>query len=162
MKKRLTVAVVIIVSVFLLLGVFYWSGYLVFHGTLPTFTLNPTQEQSETSPENQGTPMIVIENVKGRFRKISAEIKNIGDWDAMAVNWSISVKGGILRRIDRVSTGSFSSLSTQSGAIIISDRVPLGFGRVEITITVEAAQDVTATSTAQGFMLFFFLIGVRT
>ena len=162
MKKRIITAVVIIVSVFLLLGVFYWSGYLVFQGTLPTFTFNPTQPQSDTSTENQGTPMIVIENVKGRFRKISADIRNIGDQDAMDVNWSISVEGGILKRINRLSTGSLSSLSTQSGTTIISNRVPLGFGRLEITITVEASRSETVTTTARGFLLFFFLIGVRT
>jgi hypothetical protein len=161
MKKRVIVAVLII-GILLLMGGLYWVGYLTFRDYLPTFTLNHSTAQSNNTAEPEGAPRLVIENIRGRFNKISADIRNIGDQDVRSVNWSISVEGGILKRIDLRSTGTINTLSMQSGTTVITDRIPLGLGRLEITVTVEAFPGESVTQTARGFKLFFIVIGVRT
>jgi hypothetical protein len=162
MKKRVVASAVIIVGVLLLLFAFYWTGYLVFHGPVPSFTFNPSGSQSNTTAEGKGTPKLAVENIKGRFAKVSADIRNTGDDDATSVQWSITVKGGILKRIDSRSTGTINTLSKQSITTVQSDRIPLGLGRVEITVTVKASGNVAVTQTAQGFKLLIFLLNVHT
>jgi hypothetical protein len=159
MKKRFIAAVIIVIILLLLSGL-YWSGYIEFRDHLPTFVPNPGTTQSN-NPSELGTPRLVIETIKGRFNKVSAEISNIGDQDATSINWSISITGGILKRIDLRSTGTLSTLSAQSGTMVITGRIPLGLGRLEITVTVEAYGGEPVTQTAQGFKLLFLVIGVR-
>jgi len=161
MKKRY-IAVILIATVLLLLGGLYWFGYLQFKGNLPVFTTNPKSTQQNDTTEHEGTYRVVIQNIRGRINKISAIIKNDGDQDAKSLNWSIKVTGGILKRIDMRSLGSITTLSTQSETTITSDRIPLGLGRLEITVTVEIPDGTVVTQTAKGFKLFFFVIGVRT
>ena len=157
MKKRFIV-VVLFLGVLILCGVLYWSGYLVFNGPLPSFNPNPGTTQSNETAELEGTPKLLIENIKGRFNKISADIENTGDQDAKSIAWSISVEGGILKQINLHSTGTLDTLSKGSSTTITSDRVPLGLGRLEITVTVEVTQSDTVTQSAQGFKLFFFVL----
>lgn len=160
MKKRVIVSV-IIVGLLLLFGGFYWFGYIEFHDHLPTFTLTPGSAQTNDSADLGEPPRLVINNIKGRFNKISVNVKNIGDQDLAAVTWSISVKGGILKRIDLRSTGTIP-LSSQSESTIQSDRIPFGLGRLEITVTIEAPPAEPVTQTAQGFKLLFIVLGVRS
>lgn len=159
MKKRFIAAIAVLVVV-LLLGALYWSGYLVFHGPFPSFTLDPGVTQSDTTDEPEGAPQILIEKIRGRFNKISVEIRNIGDQDATSVVWSVSVKGGILKRIDVRSTGTIYTLPPQSVATVVTNRIPLGLGRLDITITVESSEGVV-TQTAEGFKLLFLVVAVR-
>jgi hypothetical protein len=161
MKKRV-IAAVLIIGILILVGGLYWVGYLTFRDYLPTFTLNPSTTKSNNTAELEGAPRLVIENIRGRFNKISADIRNIMDQDVRSVNWSISVVGGILKRIDIRSTGTINTLSMQSGITVMTDRIPLGLGRLEITVTVEASPGESVTQTARGFKLFFIVIGVRT
>jgi hypothetical protein len=161
MKKRNIVAIIIIM-VLLLLGGLYWLGYLTIRDYIPSFTTNPGSTQPGTTTENEQAPRLTIENVRGRINKISADIKNIGDQDAESVNWSITVTGGILKRIDVRCTGTINTLTTQSTSTVKTDRIPLGFGRLEITVTVDVPGSEPVTQTAKGFKFFFFVIGVRT
>jgi hypothetical protein len=161
MKKR-TIAAIIIVVLLMLSGGLYWLGYLTFQDFVPSFTTNPGETQPKSPDANEGTPRLVVENIRGRINKISADIKNTGDKDAKSVNWSISVTGGILKRIDLRSTGTISTLSTQSTTAVMTDRIPLGIGRLQITITVEYPGGEPVTQTARGFKLLFFVVGVRT
>ncbi len=107
MKKR-TIAALFIIVVLLLLGGLYWLGYLTFQNYIPSFTTNPGTTQPDSLTENEGAPRLTIENIRGRINKISVDIKNIGNQDAESVNWSISVTGGILKRIDLHSTGTIT------------------------------------------------------
>lgn len=161
MNKRIVAAIVLIAGV-ISLCMLYWSGYLVFDGPLPSFTLNPGASHSESSEEHEGTPQLVIENIRGRGNTISVDIKNIGDKDASSVAWTISVKGGVLRRIDLRSTGTLITLPSQSGTTVRTERIPLGFGRLEITVTVEASEGNAVTQTARGFKLLCFVLRVRS
>ena len=160
MKKRVIAAILIIIILFLLGGL-YLLGYLTFQDYIPSFTPNPGTMQPDSTPGGKGAPRLTIENIRGRFNKISADIRNIGDQDAESVNWSISVTGGILKRIDLRSTGTINTLSTQSGTTVTTDRIPLGFGRLEITVTAQISGGEPVTQTAKGFKFLFFVIGVR-
>jgi hypothetical protein len=160
MKKRF-IAAILIAGILLLLGGLYWLGYLTFQDYIPSFTPNPGTTQPNTPAERAGAPKLAIENIRGRINKISADIRNIGDQDAKSINWSISVTGGILKRIDLRSTGTLNALSKESVSTVITDRIPLGFGRLEITVTVDTSGSEPVTQTAQGFKLLFFVIGVR-
>lgn len=159
MKKRFIAAVVFVIVV-LLLGAMYWSGYLVFHGPFPSLTLDPGTTQSESTDESEGAPRLKIERIEGRFNKISVTIKNIGDTDATSVVWSVLVKGGILKRIDVGFTGTIYSLPPQAEATVITNKIPFGFGRLEITVTVESSEGMV-THTAEGFKLLFLVVAVR-
>ncbi|DAC72182.1 MAG TPA: hypothetical protein DSN98_06550 [Thermoplasmata archaeon] len=159
-KKRLAVFASILVIGFVLLIGFYWSGYIVFNGPIPSFNPSPTNP-SDVPSETEKTTKLSIENIKGRFNKIYVDIKNIGEKDAIKVNWSISVTGGILKRINILTTGTIDSLSANMVKTIKTDKFFLGFGRINIEVTVEAAQISPFTNTARGFIVFFFLIGVR-
>jgi hypothetical protein len=160
MKKRF-IAVILIAGILLLLGGLYWLGYITFQDYIPSFTPNPGTTQPNTPAESAGVPKLAIENIRGRINKISADIRNIGDQDAKSINWSISVTGGILKRIDLRSTGTLNTLSKESVSTVITDRIPLGFGRLEITVTVDVSGGEPVTQTAQGFKFLFFVIGVR-
>jgi hypothetical protein len=159
-KKRLAVfASVLVIGLVILIG-FYWFGYIVFHGPIPSFNPNPTNP-SQVPSGSEGTPKVIIESIKGRFNKIYADIKNIGEKNATEVKWSISVTGGILKRINVLSTGTIDTLSVNMGKTVGTDKFILGFGRVNIKVTVEASQVVPITMTSRGFVFFFLLIGVR-
>jgi len=159
--KKSTIAAIIIIALLLVLGGLYWLGYLTFHDYIPTFTPNPGTTPPNTPAKNAETPRLTIENIRGRINKISADIKNIGSQNAKSINWSITVTGGILKRIDLRSSGTISALSTQSTTTIITDRIPFGFGRLEITVTADVPGGEPVTQTAQGFKFLFFVFGVR-
>jgi CARDB len=161
MKKQ-TIGAIVLIALLLVLGGLYWLGYLTFQGYIPTFTPNPGMTPPNTPAQNQETPRLTIENIRGRINKISADIKNIGNQNAQSINWSIAVTGGILKRIDLRSTGTISTLSTQSKTTVITDRIPLGIGRLEITVTVDVPGGEPVTQTARGFKFLFFVFGVRS
>jgi hypothetical protein len=161
MKKRYLVALILI-ALLIVLGGLYWLGYLQFQDSLPIFNPNPGSPSSDTSEEPKSSPQMIIDNVRGRINKISAEIRNIGDQDAESIQWSISVEGGILKRIDIRSTGTIPTLSKQSTTTVVSDRIPLGLGRLKITVTVEVSGNAPIIQTAQGFKFLFFVVGVRS
>ncbi len=161
MKKRYIVAVLLL-GVVILGGLLYWSGYLVFNGPIPSFNPNPGSTSSNETAGVSGTPKLAIESIKGRFNKVSASITNTGSLDAKSVTWNISITGGILKRINVRSTGTVDTLAQGSSTTIISDRIPLGLGRLQITVKVKATQSDTVIQNAQGFKLFFLVIRVHT
>jgi hypothetical protein len=160
--KKLVIAAIILILILSVLGGLYWLGFLTFHDYIPSLTTNPGSSQSETSPATEVAPRLTIENVRGRINKISADIKNVDNRSASSVNWSISVTGGILRRIDLRSTGTISTLSAESTTTVQSSRIPFGFGRVTITVTAQASGGEIVTQTAKGFKFLFIVFGVRT
>ena len=161
MNKR-TIAALIIIILLCIFGGLYWLGYLSFHNYVPSFTTNPGESQSNTTSENKEIPKLSIESIHGKINKISAVIKNVGEGDANTVNWSISVTGGILKRIDMKTSGTISTLSTGSETTVLTGRVPWGIGRLQITVTVDCPGSEPVTQTARGFKFLFFVVGVRT
>jgi len=88
--------------------------------------------------------------IKGGF-SIHLIVRNIGDNDAYAVEFDITVTGGILGMINEHYGGIISSIPFNSE---YSLDIPIfGFGPINITATVEEN-----TINAKGFVLFLFVL----
>lgn len=116
-------------------------------------------ETSITNNERATTPLVTIGEITGEWdgfgkgSKISAEIKNIGDGDVTQVNWSISIVGGILDRIDIFDIGTIDSLDAGGLESIQTNTSVRGLGRVKIIVSAEGAE-----KTVNGFVLGSFII----
>jgi hypothetical protein len=103
-------------------------------------------------------PALQIRQINGGLSKVSARIKNNGDAPASQVNWSISVKGGMLALIDAAASGTISSLNVGEEAIIDSDDASIvGFGLVDITVTAETAGAPIASENVKGLVLLYIV-----
>jgi hypothetical protein len=78
-------------------------------------------------------PDIELQNVKGGFFKVSAEIKNTGDVALSNVNWIITLRSGVL--IGKQTQGSNLTIPAKSSITIKSDLI---FGLGSTIIKVEA------------------------
>jgi len=95
---------------------------------------------------------IIIGNISTGFRSISIEIINIGDDDARDISYVISIKGGLLNRININNTGSLPLISSGEKSIITLS-FPIGFGDIIIDISVEKS----VVKTLSGKIFLFFL-----
>ena len=88
--------------------------------------------------------------ISGGLFRIRAEIKNIGWYNATELQWTIEVLGRIWsREIPSIEPGNSE---------IISTGFLLGFGRYQITVTVEASNAEKVMKTKDGFIFLFFII----
>lgn len=84
---------------------------------------------------------------------VSATIKNTGTTEITDVEWSIALEGGFLLK------GNYSSgtiLQIPAGGEATKKNSVLGFGKTTITVTVNGVE-----TTKQGFVLLFFVLGVK-
>ena len=88
--------------------------------------------------------------IKGGF-SIHLIVRNIGDNDAYAVEFDITVTGGILGMMHEHYDGIISSIPF--GSEFSLDISIFGFGPIDITATVEEN-----TINAKGFVLFLFVL----
>jgi hypothetical protein len=96
-------------------------------------------------------------NITGMFPRIRASITNNGEAVATNLSWSISVKGGILGRINRTSSDRISLLDSMESINISSTKMIFGFGKITITVLAACDEGVIATKTADGFVFLFFI-----
>ena len=96
------------------------------------------------------TPNVQIGTVAGGIGKVTMEVKNIGDADATSVSWSISVKGGILNRINVTTTGIISSLAASGTQTVQTDKFIFGIGALTIQLTAGSA---TASKTGKVLLI---------
>lgn len=92
-----------------------------------------------------------IVKIIGGFSKIRAVIKNIGSVDALGVNCSFSVVGGLLGNIDVFDEQTIESIGVGEQKIAKANKI-LGFGKINVTITVSAPSANVATKYANGFI----------
>ena len=104
----------------------------------------------------EGLPDLTIESITGGFGA-TATIKNIGEVDATAVNWSITFDGGIIF-IGKETTGTIASLPPEDEETISA--FVAGFGKSTITISATSAEGASVNQTASCFVLVFFVLGV--
>jgi hypothetical protein len=102
-------------------------------------------------PYHIQTPNVQIGTVAGGIGKVTMEVKNIGDGDATNVSWSISVKGGILKKIDVTTTGIILSIPASGTATVQTDKFIFGLGAITIQL---AADPVIATKTGKQILFF--------
>jgi hypothetical protein len=99
----------------------------------------------------EDAPRIEIGEITGGFGKITAHVNNTGAGDAMNVNWSISLQGGIVL-LGRQTTGTILKIipgfspEIQTGFLF-------GVGKVAIKVAAD-----TAEKTASAFLLGPFVI----
>ena len=106
-----------------------------------------------------------ITAVKGGFGAVSVTVKNTGAVTAENITMTISVKGGILGRINitKICSGcgncsnSIQPNATKTENTAEAGRI-LGFGPVTILATAEAANAARVNTTYSGFVLGFFVI----
>lgn len=103
-----------------------------------------------------GGPETIIQEIKGGFGKVSAVIENSGEVDATDVNWSISVKGGILGLIDISTESTIPMLNIGDTKTVQTDKLIFGLGEVDIII--EATYALTWTGTGLVFGPFIIKI----
>jgi len=96
-------------------------------------------------------------NVTDVFPRIYASITNSGDVEATNLSWSISVKGGILGRINSTSSDRISVLGSMESINVSSSRMIFGFGKITIAVLATCDEGVIASKTADGFVFLFFI-----
>jgi hypothetical protein len=95
--------------------------------------------------------------IKGGFG-IKLKIKNTGDLAATNVNYSITVQGGVMSRINISKRGVLSSISTDEETTI-GPGLFVGFGYIEIKATMTCDEGVSSLPVnAEGVQLFFFTL----
>ncbi len=113
---------------------------------------------SEALMVEMSGPNIEIGDIKGGLLGISAEIENIGDMDAEDVEWSLTVTGGILDRIDIDMDSTISTLDADDKEVKKTSRPIFGFG--DITIRVSASSETyggSAFKAVDGKVLLFLV-----
>jgi len=102
-------------------------------------------------------PDIELQNVKGGFFKVSAEIKNTGDVAVSNVNWNIILRSGVF--IGKQTQGSNLTIPANSSVTIKSGLI---FGLGSTYIKVEAwIPNGPSTMTLLNGNIFLFLIKVN-
>ncbi len=91
---------------------------------------------------------------------IKANVSNIGTNTANNIQWSITVTGGLLKRINLGKAGSSPSIVPDS-SIQISTGVFFGFGKINTEITAKAQNAIEVSATKSAFLLGPFVIGMK-
>lgn len=88
---------------------------------------------------------------------VSTTTENVGEVDAINVTTSLSITGGILHRINITRDGPYVT-PLKPGETLEGGALPLGIGPLAIEVTVQADNAAAVTKTAEGFILFIFVI----
>jgi len=104
----------------------------------------------------RGKAELKIEEFVGGLLGITAEIKNIGTANATNVTYNIVLVGGTILIGQKVSENIGTIEPNGTGAIF---NIPvIGFGKVNITASVEADDVEKVTKNGKGFVLLFFFL----
>jgi len=90
----------------------------------------------------------------------SVTIKNVGVTTAYNVQWKITIRGGILLRINKTVSGAIPTpILAGEQSIVESGFISIfGFGRIMITVSAWADNAPLVSKTHPGFLLLFFII----
>jgi hypothetical protein len=99
-------------------------------------------------------PVLEIGNIAGGLFKVHAVINNNGSADAIRVNWSITLDGGLIL-LGKETSGRIAGIPA-GGRAAISSGFILGFGKTVITISAETA-DSSDTVERDAFVFLFFI-----
>jgi hypothetical protein len=98
----------------------------------------------------EAAPNVQIGTVAGGIGKVTMEVKNIGTGAASNVPWTISVKGGILHRINVTTSDVISSIAAGGAQTVQTDKFIFGFGALSVQLTAGAA---TGTKTGRVILI---------
>ncbi len=119
---------------------------------------NPRGKESEWSDPKTiciaDGAILEIENITGGLFKVSTVIKNTGGVDAINVNWSITLTGGIIL-LGKETSGGILSIP-DGGESKISSSLIIGFGKTTITVCAEISES-SDIKEQESFILLFFI-----
>ena len=101
---------------------------------------------------NVESPNVQIGTVAGGIGKVTMDVLNTGTGAAADIDWSISVSGGILGRINVTTTGNIASLAAGGSQTVQTDKFIFGLGTITIQLT--AGQ---AVASKTGKVLLFLV-----
>ena len=97
------------------------------------------------------SPQIEIGEITGGFGKVSVQIKNSGAGDAVNVNWSISLQGGLVI-LGRQTTGTILKI-IPGFAPEIQTGFLLGLGKTSLTVTADIANKTVSAVLLGPFVI---------
>ncbi|MBN2600084.1 MAG: hypothetical protein JXA75_06045 [Candidatus Thermoplasmatota archaeon] len=101
------------------------------------------------------TPIIEISSVTGGLFRLNAVVKNTGTADALGVEYTISLGGNGLVLLGKETTGKIVALAVGSQRTISSGLI-LGFGNVEVTVTIQNGEmDPVMKKISADLILFY-------
>jgi len=125
-----------------------WSG----DGNLDiTYNVTNLEETSEQ--------MFEINRVRGGYKRIKVLVENTAEIDVTNVEWQITVKGGILDRVNTAMTGNIENFPSGAEKNIRAKARLFqiyGFGKVDIIVQVG-----TTVKTYNGYLLGRFVIVLK-
>jgi len=116
----------------------------------------PTEIYFDISVAPKKNPVLDITSIKGGMH-ISAVVSNTGDAAATNVEWTMTVTGGILKRINKTYTDTISTLAIAGQETIQSTGLILGLGPIAITISAACDEGASKQVSASGKVLIFFI-----
>lgn len=102
------------------------------------------------------TPKIEIENITGGLFRINAVITNTGTANATGIEWRITLSGNGLVILGKETTGKMAGLRIGEERILSSGLI-LGFGDVEITVSLQNAEAVPIVEKTTAKLFLFYI-----
>ena len=99
-------------------------------------------------------PYVRLHKISGRFFKVNALIKNLGEVEATNVEWSLDINGGTIL-FGRESNGVITSIPPYSEVTIESKPI-IGFGKVTVTAQASIPEN-TGKKINTGFVYLFYI-----
>jgi hypothetical protein len=108
--------------------------------------------------EGLGVTELAIGDISGPLG-LRTNVSNIGADDAMDLQWSILLTGGLFNHINMTTTGTKTLLAVGE-SLPIHSRVPFGFGKVTIMITAKATNTLQISITRNAFVVGPFVLRI--
>ena len=106
--------------------------------------------------KTKDVPVLNIKGVEGGFGKIKVTIENTGNVDAVDMNYSIDISGGI--PISGRTTSGVVPVLQSGDEVIVQSNFILGLGRINIDITVSARDTPVVSKSYSGLVLLFYIM----
>lgn len=109
-------------------------------------------------------PKLEISKIRGGIGRVFIDIKNVGGATVHAIDWTISVNGGLLGNINIESECDTCTEPLEVDEIFVerTDKFIFGFGSIEINATAKADDADEVTTKATGFVLGPFVIVIKS
>jgi hypothetical protein len=91
-----------------------------------------------------------IVEVTGGIGQINVAIENTGEYTFDTLEWTVSVRGGVLDRIKMKDAGQITKFDIQTTKISKTGKFIFGLGQIDITINAEYAETWIGTAIVFG------------
>lgn len=103
-------------------------------------------------------PVLTVEPEKGGIG-VSAVVKNTGNESATNVSWSIIISGNLLL-LGKPASGIIPTIAPNASAQIKTGLL-IGFGKIVFIANATCKEGATYQEDMNGFILLFYVIGLR-